>query len=262
MSIQQPELDHVVLLLPYADLASPPTWLTDNFTLSPGGAHADGRTENRLVLFADGTYLEVIAFVNDDPTKRKGHWWDKPFGFVDYAFTTAKDFEYDALCQRLEGSGSGVSYDRPHRGGRTRPDGVEMKWDVTFPAGVERGVVPFWCHDVTPRHLRVPLDEASTTHPCGASGMAGVRAEMAEDGVERVGKALEAITGLKGIQGKDERRFEVGVPVGESKPSVRLVSGIGKGDLELSLVVRTDKEGLQDVKEKIFNGTVSILFEK
>lgn len=40
-----------------------------------GGKHADGKTENKLILFRDGTYLELIAFVNDDPEKRKGHWW-------------------------------------------------------------------------------------------------------------------------------------------------------------------------------------------
>lgn len=47
----------------------------DAFTISPGGRHADNRTENRLVIFADGSYLELIAFINDDPEKREGHWW-------------------------------------------------------------------------------------------------------------------------------------------------------------------------------------------
>lgn len=69
------QLDHVVMLLPYELITKPPAWITDNFVVSPGGTHADGKTENRLVLFQDGTYLELIAFVNDDPDKRKGHWW-------------------------------------------------------------------------------------------------------------------------------------------------------------------------------------------
>jgi hypothetical protein len=35
------QLDHVVVLVPYADLLTPPAWITDHFTLSPGGRHAD-----------------------------------------------------------------------------------------------------------------------------------------------------------------------------------------------------------------------------
>lgn len=92
---KQPCLDHVVLLLPYAQLQDLPAWVTNNFTVSEGGKsailattphifwahkrflgkHADGKTENKLILFRDGSYLELIAFVNDDPEKRKGHWW-------------------------------------------------------------------------------------------------------------------------------------------------------------------------------------------
>ena len=68
-------LDHVVLLLPYKTLNDLPSWVTSNFKVSEGGQHADEKTVNRLVLFRDGTYLELIAFVNDDPQKRKGHWW-------------------------------------------------------------------------------------------------------------------------------------------------------------------------------------------
>lgn len=59
--------------------------------IQPGGKHADGRTENRLVVFRDGTYLELIAFIDDAPEKRRGHWWDRAFGVVDYALTTTND---------------------------------------------------------------------------------------------------------------------------------------------------------------------------
>ena len=36
------QLDHVVILLPYDYLSNPPNWLTDNFTISPGGTYSDG----------------------------------------------------------------------------------------------------------------------------------------------------------------------------------------------------------------------------
>lgn len=35
------------------------------------------------MLFRDGTYLELIAFVNDDPQKRKGHYWSVALSTVD-----------------------------------------------------------------------------------------------------------------------------------------------------------------------------------
>ena len=53
-------LDHVVLLLPYDYLGNPPEWIAKNFTVSAGGKHADGKTENRLVLFRDGTYVRFL----------------------------------------------------------------------------------------------------------------------------------------------------------------------------------------------------------
>jgi hypothetical protein len=28
-----------------------------------------------LILLADGSYIELIAFINDDPALREGHWW-------------------------------------------------------------------------------------------------------------------------------------------------------------------------------------------
>lgn len=190
------QLDHVVALLPYKDLIEPPEWITKNFTLSPGGRHADGRTENRLILFRDGTYLELIAFINDDPDKRKGHWWDLDYGIVDYALTTADAYDFDALRHELKQTGTGISYAEPQRGGRTRPDGVEIKWRVTFPTGAQRGEVPFWCHDMSPREYRVPVNETSTTHPCGAIGMSGVVIGI-DRGMDptRLKKAMGAISG-------------------------------------------------------------------
>lgn len=74
MASPQLSLDHIIVLVPYATLRSPPAWITENFTLAPGGRHADGKTENRLICFQDGSYLELIAFVGDDPKLREGHW--------------------------------------------------------------------------------------------------------------------------------------------------------------------------------------------
>jgi hypothetical protein len=67
-------------------------------------------------------------------------------------------------------------YSEPIKGGRKRADGVDVAWVVTLPQGKKggqgiRGKVPFFCHDITPYDVRVPLDKARITHPCGALGI-------------------------------------------------------------------------------------------
>ncbi|GAB7357992.1 hypothetical protein MBLNU230_g0159t1 [Neophaeotheca triangularis] len=260
------QLDHVILLLPYKDIIDPPAWLTNNFTISPGGRHADGKTENRLILFRDGTYLELIAFINDDPEKRRGHWWDKPYGIVDYALTSASPLDFKALKSRLNATDSQVSYQDPLEGGRERPDGTRVQWKVTFPTGTERGTVPFWCHDLTPREARVPLTEASTTHPSGALGMAGIREAVITGRAGELGRALAAILGQEATAGDQvlEREFEVGVPQkvdGARAPSLglqRLPDGAERGLFLTLLLQGTDGKVGEDIEESIAGGVVSI----
>src|SRR5918998_5896519 len=67
------ELDHFVIVVADLDRAIE-DYAALGFTVTPGGVHADGRTHNALVPFADGTYLELIAFRAgvDAPDH---HWW-------------------------------------------------------------------------------------------------------------------------------------------------------------------------------------------
>jgi hypothetical protein len=56
------------------------------FTVQRGGTHADGVTHNALIGFADGSYVELIAFLQPAPGRR---WWEAGQrhgnGFVDFA---------------------------------------------------------------------------------------------------------------------------------------------------------------------------------
>ena len=265
MSKINAKLDHVVLLLPYKDIVDPPAWVTDNFTVSPGGRHADNKTENKLVLFKDGTYLELIAFINDDPEKRKGHWWDKPYGVVDFALTTSdEEFgELGGIKDRLSKTDTGISYTSPKEGGRKRPDGVELQWRVTFPTGTDRGSVPFWCHDVTPRDRRVPLSDAATSHPSGTLGMSGVLLDADQSLVSRLSSATAAI--VDNDLNKDGT-YEVDVVHSVSnarKPSIRIktAGSQSKKDLALSLVLQTPND-VPDIHHTIDGGEISVVFEK
>ena len=257
-------LDHVVILLPYSYLDSPPAWITDNFTISPGGRHGDNKTENRLILFRDGTYLELIAFINDDPEKRKGHWWDKPYGVVDYALGTKDDkLDYQDLIARLDKTDTGLTYVEPKTGGRARPDGVQLKWEVTFPKNIERGYIPFFCTDITPRENRVPLTRENTRHPSGVLGMAGMVSEVKKEDLERLSTATAAVLGS---ERKRNNEYQTGLPnevEGMKQPTVMLRERKAESEksLALTLLLQTKDGGKRkDISEKIDDGVVSIKF--
>ena len=157
------QLDHVVFVV--RDLASA---MTDHrrrgFTVTPGGEHADGVTHNALIAFADGTYLEIVAF--RDPARALTHrWWKIAAdggGFADFALLS-DDLNADAAAL------ADVVNTPPKEGGRIRPDGVELKWRTA----VLKAPLPFVIEDLTPRELRVP-GGAAVDHANGARGIASV----------------------------------------------------------------------------------------
>ena len=232
------QIDHIVLLLSYADLQSPPPWITNHFTVTPGGVHADGRTENKLIVFQDGTYIELIAFINDDPTRKAGHiWGNKETGLIDFALTSpatpggdsaARD--YAALRARIWGTDHrsprtlGIDYFEPIEGGRTRPDGTQVRWKVTLPTYIHTGhrhrghsptgSVPFLCHDVTPRSLRVdPTSIISTTHPSAVKGIAQFTIIVPPSQLEEYIDMYAVILNTRPVRAMGTTRLELEAPV-------------------------------------------------
>lgn len=182
---------------------------------------------------------------------------DKPYGIVDFALTNPA---YDALASRLKDTGTGISYAAPRAGGRTKPDGTELKWKVSFPEGVERGKVPFWCEDVTPRERRVPGTESGTRHPSGVKGMKGMVVRVPGEG-EEVGRAMGAITDSSALSAEEGGGgWAVGVPragEGLEGPKIWVKGG---GEMLLTLVLQGWER--REIVEKIGEeGLVSIVFE-
>ncbi|KAI4955016.1 hypothetical protein J4E86_006327 [Alternaria arbusti] len=208
MATSQQSLDHLILFVPAnptTQLPEVPPFFSDNFTLTPGGFHADGATSNVLILLADGCYIELISFVN--PSLAPEHWWGPDANFVgwkDWCLTNSLSPEknYEA-------------------GGRKRADGVDVAWAVTFPKGEKggqsvRGRVPFFCHDTTPRGVRVPIDDPKTTHPCCAIGVSRltiiVRDQALLDETRKIYDAVIGSTGEKfdgGFEFRIKRVHEV-----------------------------------------------------
>jgi glyoxalase-like protein len=165
------QLDHVVLVVRGLHAA-----IDDHrrrgFTVTPGGEHADGLTQNALVPFADGSYLEIVAF-RDIGRSLTHRWWNIAAdggGLADFALLS-DDLAADsaALADLLKSP--------PQQGGRVRPDGVELKWR----SAVLKPPLPFVIEDLTARELRVP-GGAATEHANGATGIASVVVGAADIG--------------------------------------------------------------------------------
>src|SRR3989454_5694349 len=157
------QLDHVVMVVRDLDSATD-DYRRRGFTVTPGGEHADGLTHNALVPFADGSYLELVAF-HDLGRSLTHPWWNIAAdggGVADFALLS------DNLAADSAALADLVKR-QPQEGGRVRPDGVELKWRTA----VLKPPLPFVIEDLTPRELRVP-GGAATEHANGASGIAAV----------------------------------------------------------------------------------------
>jgi len=157
------QLDHLVLVARDLNAA-----IADHrrrgFTVTPGGEHADGVTHNALITFADGSYLEIVAF--RDLARALSHrWWKVAAdggGLADFAL----------LSDDLAGDAAALAElvkTPPKDGGRIRPDGVELKWRTAL----LQPPLPFVIEDLTARDLRVP-GGAAAEHANGATGIASV----------------------------------------------------------------------------------------
>ena len=146
------------------------------FHVVPGGVHPIG-TENALVPFADGAYMELVGFREPNASHR---WWEKlqrGGGIVDVCCQTG-DTAADVSTFRK----AGIPYTDARSLGRTRPDGFQLSFSVANPSE-DVGVVTFLVQDVTPRSERVPQE---TTHTNGVTGLQ--RVIIATDNAARIGK--------------------------------------------------------------------------
>ena len=157
------QLDHVVFVARSLQAATD-DYRRRGFTVTPGGEHADGVTHNALITFADGSYLELVAF-RDLPRALSHRWWSIAAdggGLADFALLSDDIAADSAALDDLVKT-------PPKDGGRIRPDGVELKWRTA----VLKPPLPFLIEDLTARDLRVP-GGAAAEHANGATGIASV----------------------------------------------------------------------------------------
>jgi catechol 2,3-dioxygenase-like lactoylglutathione lyase family enzyme len=157
-------LDHIVIAVNDLEAAIE-DYRRLGFTVVPGGKHPVG-THNGLIAFADGSYIELIAFYRDNPDHR---WWaalKRGEGLVDFCMRT-DDLRGDTEKLRA----AGVAIDDPVPWARARPDGYQLKWLLSIVREPHRGVAPFLIEDLTPRDERVPRD---VRHDNGTEGIGAV----------------------------------------------------------------------------------------
>lgn len=220
-AVASPILDHIVILVPHNLLLNLPSWLDEAFTILQGGKHADGVTENKLILFQDGVYIELIAFVPGKEQERQSHKWGhrRQGHIIDWANTLlANEDDLETIRSRVESAKTGIKYSNPEDGGRVRPDGKELKWVTSAPiiyddssklSAFAGGEAPFWCLDRTSREYRVPYQvEGNVKHPCGALGVAGLSLAVRDSHLFQ--KLKEFYDALQGQEGREAEITESG----------------------------------------------------
>jgi catechol 2,3-dioxygenase-like lactoylglutathione lyase family enzyme len=166
-------IDHVAIVV--NDLESAiASYTRAGFTVVRGGKHPIG-THNALIAFADGSYLELIAFLKPDT----GHPWQialaKGSGIVDFCMAT-DDLAADVESMRRAGARIG----NPSPLTRERPDGYHLSWVQAIPAPPFSGQVPFLIKDETPRDERVPRERS---HRNGATGIRTLAIAVDDPGI-------------------------------------------------------------------------------
>jgi hypothetical protein len=170
-------IDHIVVTVANLDEAIA-SWIAAGFKVVRGGRHSIG-TENALIAFADGAYIELIAFT----TPGSSHPWfatiGKGGGLADFCMVT-DDLAADASAMRA----AGAKMTEPYSMTRDRPDGFRVAWMLSVPEPPFNGRIPFLIKDDTPRDERVPRER---THANGARGLSSIAIAVSDpDGVAKI----------------------------------------------------------------------------
>ena len=241
-------IDHLVIVVQDLDQAAK-DYERLGFTVVPGGKHPVG-SHNALISFADGSYIEIIAFYREAPDHR---WWNplqQGERLVDYCMQT-DDLRTDT--QKLRAAG--VAINDPVPWSRTRPDGYELKWILSLATGAHRGVAPFLIEDVTPREERVPQQ---FHHENGAAGIGTLTVAVGE--LSKVEQWYLNILGVSGEGFSDDMLgakgvyFTVGphclefvMPIDPDSPLVNWIRTYGPSPYAATLLSATSQPTLFDL---------------
>jgi catechol 2,3-dioxygenase-like lactoylglutathione lyase family enzyme len=192
------------------------------FHVLRGGDHPGRATHNALVVFGDGSYLELIAWREPSPTER---WWQllqkHGEGIVDFALLPR-----DTATTVADAKARGLALEGPLDGGRVRPDGERLRWQTARATSAD---LPFLCGDLTPRALRVPEGDVRM-HANGVLGVASLAVAVRD-----LDATLARYRALLGSSVSDDADTHIGEPVAVPGSNVRVaVIALGQSVLVLS----------------------------
>ena len=191
-------LDHLVLFVDDLTTAAA-RFESKGFTVTPGGTN--GPTHNALIVFANDTYIELIAlqssrarlimrslrglgmlalrrWLKRDLQTRLLDWMSGPQGLIDLCFRGTELNEISNSSPL-----SGIRLTDPVQFKRHRPDGLVVQWTLR---GASNRRQPFFIRDATPIDYRIPAGDVRI-HPNGAVGISEVRTgELIEPSVSNV----------------------------------------------------------------------------
>jgi hypothetical protein len=195
-------LDHLVISVSDLRLAMQ-DFVNAGFRLQYGGKHADGITENALIFFDDGRYLELIALV--EGKERRESSFKQLLRETGEGFTGFALYSDDMVNElnAIEARGLYVSPIQP--GGRARPDGVELKWRIAL---LDKGMSPFVIEDESPREWRVPASGENVRHENEALGILNLNIHCSNYDASLARYA--AITGQAAEETASFARFSIG----------------------------------------------------
>lgn len=245
-------IDHVIILVEDLDRGVE-QYRKLGFTVSPGGKHPR-YTHNALITFADGSYLELIAF-HEHPAStepHEGHRWYKHVGkgggIIDFALAAPN---LDALV--ADADARGFTHGAATPGARKRTDDVEIAWKSAMASGEGNvGALPFLIEDVTDRQLRVPSENA--THDNTVRGINSVVVAVTDldaavtryctllDRDAPSGEGLPNLVDAEGVYFMvGPHRIDLATPAG-SGPMADHLRANGDGPYELSLLARETRD--------------------
>jgi hypothetical protein len=156
-----PVLDHLVYATPDLDATVEALAALCGVRPAAGGQHPGLGTRNALLALGPRRYLEVVGPDPQQPRPDGPRWFgidalDAP------RLATWCAAARDLPARQAAACAGGVPLGEVRAGGRVRPDGVALTWQVTSPfAVIARGLVPFL------------IDWGDSPHPA-ASAPAGV----------------------------------------------------------------------------------------
>ncbi len=186
-------IDHIVILV--NDLtAAIETYRLLGFDAQPGGEHPHSGSHNALVVFADGIYLELLAYKNPALAEQT-RWRDAVRmlrvreGFAAYVLASN---DLTSAVEKLRLLGMDVT--DPIDGSRVRPDGQTVMWKTALFNNSPTGIMPFLIQDMTPRALRIEP----------ASEGLGARARLSQIvvAVKQLEASRDKYRGLLGVEPK------------------------------------------------------------